>query len=106
MKLEVHERIALLQILPTSGDYAALKTIRRAKEMISFTPEEVEFYEIKQIGEQATWNSRKASEVIKDIPVDEYTTNLIRNKLVEMDRKKQLTENHLSLYEKFVVIYQ
>ena len=35
MKLEVHERLALLQLLPASGDYAALKTIRRAKEMIT-----------------------------------------------------------------------
>ena len=44
MRLEVHERLALLTLLPSEGDYSALKTIRRAKEMLSFTPEEMEFY--------------------------------------------------------------
>ena len=45
MKLEVHERLALLTLFPKDGDYAALKTFRRAKEMLSFTPEEMKFYE-------------------------------------------------------------
>jgi hypothetical protein len=112
MVLEVHERLALLSLLPTKGDYAALKTIRRAKEMISFTAEELAFYEIANAinpvngKPQAHWNTKKASEVVKDIPVDEYITNLVRDKLSEMNKKGELTEDFMSLYDKFVIIYQ
>jgi hypothetical protein len=112
MLLEVHERFALLNILPKTGDYAALKTIRRAKEMISFTPEEIRFYGITngvnpETGKpQVNWNTQKAQEVVKDVPVDEYVTNVIRDKLSELSKKGQLTEDFMSLYEKFVIIYQ
>jgi len=111
MKLEVHERIALLQILPTEGDYAGLKSLRRAREMIGFTQDEIKFYELtvgtNDKGEPVTnWNPTKAQEQIKDIPVDEYITHLIRDKLSQINNAGKLTENTMSLYEKFVVMYQ
>lgn len=111
MLLDVHERFALLEILPTMGDYAALKTLRRAREMISFTPKELEFYEIKSgvrpDGKPTTnWNPVKAKEEIKDIPIDEFTTNILRTELAKLEMDKNLTERTMSLYEKFVVRLQ
>lgn len=111
MKLEVHERLALLNILPKEGDYAALKTLRRAREMISFTSEEISFYEIvnRQNPDgttQTSWSAIRAAEKIKEVPVDEYTTNLIRDKLSSMSKNHKLTDEYYSLYEKFVVMYQ
>lgn len=110
MKLEVHERIALLQLIPLEGDYAALKTLRRAREMLSFTPEELKYLEMRNEtgadGKMRTiWNVTRAAEAVKDCPVDEYTTSVFRNKLAEMDRKNKLTEQYMSVYEKFVVMY-
>jgi|SRR3990172_2340555 len=111
MRLEVHERLALLTLLPTEGDYAALKTIRRAREMISFTPDEINFYEIKIVPgadgkPQTQWNTAKAGEAIKDCPVDEYTVNVIRDKLSDLNKRKKLTDQYMSIYEKFVVDYR
>ena len=111
MKLEVHERLALLTLLPAEGDYAALKVIRRAKEMISFTQEEVDFYEIKTVPgadgrPQMQWSTAKAAEAIKDVPVDEYIVNLIRDKLSDLNKKHKLTEQYMSVYDKFVVAYR
>lgn len=106
MKLDVHERIALVGLLPTKGDYAALKTIRRAREMLSFTPQEIEFYEITSANGQVNWNPEKASKAVKDCPVDEYTANVLREKLSEMSKKKELTEQFMSVYEKFVIDYR
>src|SRR3990167_591510 len=111
MRLEVHERLALLTLLPAEGDYAALKTIRRAKEMLSFTPDEMNFYEIKNVpgadGKlQTQWSSAKAAEEIKDCPVDEYTMNVIRDRLADLSKRKKLTEQYMSVYEKFVVAYK
>lgn len=111
MKLEVHERIALLQLLPTEGDYAGLKSIRRAREMLSFDQKEVDFYGITSgvgaDGKASTnWNPTRAMEQIKDVPVDEFITNLIRKILTDLEHKQKLTEQTISLYEKFVVMYQ
>ncbi len=106
MKLEVHERMALLPLLPGEGTYSSLKAIRRAREMISFTPEEVKFYELTTADGTTQWNTAKANEQIADVPVEEYITNVIRDKLVEINRKEKLTEAQLSIYDKFVVLYQ
>ena len=110
MILEVHERLALLQLLPQEGDYKALKTIRRAKEMLSFTPEEQKIMEMKNNvvdgKPQLTWNAGKVNEIAMDVPIDEYITNLFRVALAELNNKGKLTEQTMSLYEKFVVMYQ
>ena len=79
--------------------------------MISFTPEELEFYEITSgvgvDGKPITnWNPLKAQEQIKDIPVDEFITNMIRKELAGLERKDKLNDQTMSLYEKFVVMYQ
>jgi len=111
MKLQVHERLALLALLPKEGDYAALKTIRRAREMLSFTADEMKFYEITSTVDaagkpQAHWSAKKDAEAILDAPVDEYTTNVIRDKLAALNKQKKLTEEYMSIYEKFVVDYR
>jgi hypothetical protein len=111
MKLEVHERIVLVSLLPSEGDYAALKTIRRAKEMLAFTPDEMKYYEFSDVigpdgKPNVHWSPEKASKAVKDCPIDEYTTNLIRDKLADMNKRLKLTDQYMSLYEKFVVDYR
>jgi len=110
MKLEVHERIALLTLLPKEGNYAALKAIRRAREMISFTQEELKFYELRNEAgidgkQQTVWNSQRATEAVKDVPVEEYIASTVRNHLADLDKKGKLSEELMSLYDKFVVAY-
>lgn len=105
MKLEVHERLALLNLLPQKGSYAGLKSLRKAREIISFTPEEAEFYELSHENGQTKWSSAKAVERVLDAPLEEYVIDIVRQKLSEMEKKKELTEQYLSLYEKFVIAY-
>lgn len=111
MKLEVHERLAILQLLPMEGNYAALKELRLAREIIGFSAQEAEFYEIRAVpgpdGKQVTqWSTQKASEAIKDIPITGYIASEIRKKLAELENKNKLTNDFYSLYEKFVINYQ
>ena len=108
MKLEVHERIAIIGLLPKTENYQALRTIRRAREMLGFSPDEMEFYKMKpgETSGTVVWDVAKAREQIKDVPIDEYTIGLIRNALAEKDKKHQLTEDLLSIYDKFVVMYK
>ena len=107
MLLEIQERLALLELLPREGDFAAIKTLRRAREMISFTPEENEALKFEQKGEGLLlWNIEAGVEMLRDIPIDEWTTNQIRQILIGLSNDNKLTDMHYSLYEKFVVAYE
>ena len=106
MKLEVHERFALLALLPKEGTYEALGAIRRARETISFTSDEVEFYEIKTVDGKIEWSTAKATEQIAEIPIEKYIMGILRTELSDISSKKKLTEAQMSIFDKFVVIYQ
>jgi hypothetical protein len=110
MQLDVRERISLgtlLQELSQKGDYAGLKTLRRAKDMVSFSPDEVKLYELKEVApNQWNWNGEAAAKNVKDVPVDEFTTNLVRSRLAELNQDHEILEQYLSLYEKFVIAYK
>jgi hypothetical protein len=109
MLLEVHERFQLVQMLPAEGKYEALKTIRVQRESLSFDPEEIKILGLTSNtnpdGSVATtWDGSKASLVVKDIPIDEYMTSFFRKELANIEEDGKLSENLMSLYEKFVII--
>ena len=111
MKLEVHERLSLLEILNVEEEhYAALRTLRRAREMLSFDGDELKLLEFKQVqapdgSVQFGWNQEAAESLVKDVPVDEWTTHYIRAKLISDEEQGKLKSRHLSLFEKFVSDY-
>lgn len=107
MKLELHERMALLQLIPPSEEssYEGIKAMRRAREILNFTPDELKYYEIKQVGGRYNWNLEKAQSRVLDAPIEEYIIDLVRRKLSEMERGQKLSEQYLSVYEKFVIAY-
>ena len=107
MLLEVQERLALMELLPREGDYAAIRELRRAREMINFTPEENEALKFEQKGEGIlVWDVKAGVDLVRDIPVSEWATNQIRQKLINLSNDKELTEPHFSLYEKFVIQFE
>ncbi len=107
MLLEVNERLALMELLPREGDYAAIKTLRRAREMINFTPEENEELDFKNKGNNIlVWDVEAGEKMVRDIPVDEWTSNTIRDILINLSNDKKLSDMQYSLYVKFVVNYE
>ncbi len=106
MKLEVHERLILGELLPKEGDFAGMKAIRRAREAINFSPEEREFFMLRMEEGKVAWDTQRACEKIKDVPLEQFIMDLIRDALAILNKKKQLREEHMSLYDKFVVTYK
>ena len=107
MKLEIHERIALLELLPKQGDYAGLQALRKAREILSFAQDEIDFYELS-LGDdnQWHWDGVKASQRVLDAPLEQFVVEKVRERLSEMNDKQAMTDMFASLYEKFIISYR
>jgi hypothetical protein len=101
MILNVKERFALLSLLPKEGNFINLKLIRVLREELSFSEEESNTLKFTQVDGIIHWN--EAIDPMKDIHIGEITTSLIVDILKNKDRDNKLTEDYMSLYEKFII---
>ena len=102
MELGVFDRLLLLNILPKEGNYTTLKIVRVLREELSFS--EAEHKALKFVwsdGPGVKWKT--AAEKPKDVPIGEKATDIIVETLKLLDKNKKLTEQHMSLYERFVM---
>jgi hypothetical protein len=101
MILNVRERLALLSILPKEGNFINLKLIRVLREELSFSEEESEVLKFKQSEGIINWI--EANDPMKNIVIGEIINALIVDILKTKDRDNKLTEDYISLYEKFII---
>jgi hypothetical protein len=99
MKLNIIERILLSGILPAKGTFQTLKLLRVLKEDLSFTEEENKRLEFRQDGDRIHW---KETAEEWDIKIGDTMKEIIVKTLKDIDEKGELTDQHFSLYEKFV----
>lgn len=99
MKLNVQERLMVMQVLPKEGNFATLRIVRRTQDKLGITDEEFKEFEIKQVENNITWNKKGNEE--KEIQIGESATDLIIEALEKMDKENKLTVQHISIYEKF-----
>ena len=100
MQLTVLERLLALGILPEKGNYVLLKVIRRGQDELSFTDEEIKKYKFQQEGDQTKWDIKVEQEA--DIKLGSKVKTLIGEELEKLDKDNKLTQQHFSLYTKFV----
>ena len=100
MKLNVLERIILLNLFPDKGSFTNLKLIRVAKEKLSFSEEENKALSFQQNGEALKWNDSSIKD--KEFSFGEVIDKLIVNALKELDKNEEIKNEHISLYEKFI----
>lgn len=105
MKLSVSERYILLDILPREGTYTTLKILRKLRESLAFSEEEVKKYsiveEIQASGMIVKWNTTIPQE--SEINIGEKATEIIQTTLKNLDSNSKLTEREFSLFEKFII---
>lgn len=129
MNLTVFERLVLLSVLPKEGDFITLKLMRKLREGLSFNEKEINDIDFKFLWRcpkcqkaevtaqtlkcedcgiymapagQATWDEGKAALVVKDVHIGDKMRALCESTLKRLSDEKKLTEQHMSLYEKFV----
>jgi len=103
MKLTVMERMTLIGILPPAGNFVTLKIVRKLREALSFGEGELKALSVKEIGNgRVSWDPEKEEPDGKEIEIGEKATDIIVEALKKLDEDSKLTEQHFSLYEKFV----
>jgi len=129
VKLTVFERLKLQNLLPAEGSFVTLKLIRKLREALSFSEKEIADIEFKnhwkcaacdtteisaqtpkcsscgnymQPAGMVNWDEAKAIKVIKDVHFGEAMFALIQSTLKKLSDENKLTEQIISLYEKFV----
>jgi len=100
MKLNVGERLILLQVLPQEGNFLTLKIIRDLTEVVGLNEKEFKEFGIKEAGGQVSWNQKGIEE--REIEIGEKATDIIVEALKKLNETNKLGQRHLSLYEKFI----
>jgi hypothetical protein len=100
MKLTVLERLNLLNLLPQKEEISVLKIIRNLKNSLALTEEEYKEFGVKVENGITSWNQKGIEEV--EIQIGEIATEICATALKKANAEKLLTENFISLYDKFV----
>jgi len=131
VKLNVFERLVLQSILPKEGDYVSLKLVRKLREALAFNEKEIAEIDFKNHWRcpkcqkvalsaeaikcqdcgiymipagQVTWDEEKAKAVVKEVHMGDKMRGLCESTLKKLSDEQRLTEQHMSLYEKFVQV--
>ncbi len=101
-KLNLHERFIFINLLPREENFTTLRIVRDVKKEIGITNEEYKCYNIVP-GEngRVSFNAEKAQEE-KEFEIGDIALQLVKTALEKLDKEKKLTEEHFSLYEKFI----
>lgn len=129
MKLNVLERLKLQNLLPAEGNFVTLKLIRKLREALSFSEKEIaeinfenswkcDACNTNQLSSQTPkcpscgaymqsagmvhWDEIKALKLIKDVHMGGTMRDLCKSTLKKLSDEEKLTEQTMSLYEKFV----
>jgi len=100
MKLNILERLKLVQMLPEEGNFLMLNIIQKLKESLSPTEAEFKEFEIVETAGSLHWNEKGRE--AKEIAIGEKATEVLVGAITKLDEENKLTEQHLSLYKKFI----
>ena len=105
MNLTLGERYVILGVLPTQSDFLTMKKVRELLDKLTPTDEERKKFDIKIVpspqGNQIRWNDKGNTEKV-DISIGEICEKEIVSKLKQLNEKKELTGEQVSVYEKFI----
>lgn len=104
MKLSVLERVLLGGMMATyQGNFTNLKLVREGREALSFNEEETRELKFIQDAGQMKWDPMASVKFQAiEISLGETVTSIIKDMLLKLNDEAKLTDQHFSLYEKFI----
>mgnify|MGYP001566747352 CR=1 FL=1 len=100
MELGIWERLRLLENLPEKGDFVTLKIVRKLREDLSFSEEEIAEYRFRKDGNRIVWKPEIDPQ--KEYHFGPRATTAIVDALKGLDKAQALDSQTLALFEKFV----
>jgi len=100
MLLTVKERLLAVQALPKEGDIFTQRIVRDLRAKLGLSEEDWKTYDIKNEGGRVVWNPAKDLGV--EYSFGEKAKELIVESLTDLNKQKKVTEDYLSLYDKFI----
>lgn len=100
-ELSVLERLTLLQALPREGNLVTIKIVRKLREDLSLSEEEIVAYKVVVRDEGGVqWSAEDAK--TKEVEIGPAALTTIQKALKKLNDKEALREEHIAVYEKFV----
>lgn len=99
--LTLSDRFAILGILPAEGNFATLKILRKLREQLSLTEEEIKGQKVIQQGDQITWDN---GEKTTEMEFGEFAESMIKDALTKLDKNCKLEDKHFKVYEQFMEV--
>jgi hypothetical protein len=107
MKLNLLERFNIQRILPQETNFLTLKIVNSLKQSLSPSEEELKEFDVKpevdsegRVTGRITWNELGKEE--REIEIGEKATDLIVESLKKLDKENKITNEHYTIYEKFI----
>jgi len=103
--LTLKERILLLNILPREGTLVTQKIVKNLRDRFGVSDEDWKTYGMEPIPEmpgQVRWDITK--DIGTDFELGDKSLEIIKESLQELDNQKKVTEDFLSLYDKFLPV--
>lgn len=89
MKLNIKERLMMLELLPEKGALLTMTNKRNIIKKVDFSSEEIETFEIKQTEKGITW---KNEEKPKDVDFNSEELKLLKDSVDELDKNNAITD--------------
>ena len=105
VKLGLFERLVCMALLPAEGNFATLKIVRELQMELAPTEEEYKLAGLKDdlltggINAELGWDKVEDKEIV----FGDIAKAIIVSALEKLDKEEKLTQQHFSLYEKFVI---
>jgi hypothetical protein len=100
IRLNVADRLIIINTLPAETNYLTLKIIRDIKDNLGITEEEFTEFGLGQTETSVTWNAKGIEP--KPFTLGKEANKIIISALKDLDLKGKLTEQHIHVYELFV----
>ena len=97
--LTISERFSIMELLPKEGNFATISLIRKLREKLSLTEEEIKQHNITTTDSIIRWSNNTEKE--KEFSVFEEET--IEQQLIQLNKYNKMEDKHFSLYNKFVL---
>jgi len=101
MEFSIGERLTLMLLLPREGDFLSLKLVRALREEVSESLGRDEESGVLT-KEDGLYKWATEQDHLVEINLTPKATAIITEALEKLNKQKKLTENHISLYERFV----